>query len=48
MNAPMLKLHIEASGQKMNKNNGALTAEEQINLKLNDEKEDGDDLTAGQ
>lgn len=46
MNVPMLKLHIKASGQKMNKNNSALTAVEQINLKLSDDQEDGDDAAA--
>ena len=48
MNVPMLKLHIKASGQKMNKNNSALTAVEQINLKLSDDQEDGDDAAANQ
>ena len=28
MNAPILKLHMKASGDKMNKNNAALSAEE--------------------
>lgn len=36
MNAPILKLHMKATGDKMNKNNAALSAEEQINLRLNE------------
>ena len=34
MNVPLLKLHIDASGKQMNEKNMALSAEEQINLKI--------------
>ena len=44
MNAPILKLHIQASGNKMNKNNTTLTANEQINLRLDDQTDDSNKL----
>lgn len=37
MNAPILRLHMNASGEKFNINNSALSADEQINLRLNNQ-----------
>ena len=34
MNLPLFKLHMDASGKKINENNAALNAEEAINLRV--------------